>query len=150
MKAGFDVVGLPVVAACGRQIGSVRDLVLDDYGRQVLGLSFQGSLRRKQLFFLSLRDVQAILHDRVVLGTDTPPTGPPPHADGSLAGKAAISTRGCYLGTVGDIYFDERTGAISAFEVVRGDEARRRHLSRIIPAKAHVATADVMVIDNSR
>jgi uncharacterized protein YrrD len=148
MKAGFDVVGLPVVAACGRQIGSVRDLVLDDDGRHVLGISFQRSRRRKRLRFLSLQDVQAILHDRVVIATDTPPTGAPPHADGSLAGKAAITTRGRYLGTIGDIYFDERTGAISAFEIVPSEDTRGRHLSRIIPARARVATADVMVIDH--
>lgn len=147
MKAGFDVVGLPVVNAGGHQLGSVRDLVLDDEGRQVLGMSFRRGRLRKRRLFLSLHNVQAILRDRVVV-TREPAASAPPRANGSLAGKAAVSRDGRYLGTVCNIYFDERTGAVSAYEVVRTHRRRGRYPSTVIPATARTAIRDVMVVDH--
>ena len=145
MKAGFDIVGLPVMDVTGHTMGTVRNLVLDDEARQVLGISIAGRWRPSPQRFLSWREVETVLGDRVVVRAAAPPAALPPCADQALAGKAAISRTGHYLGAVANIYFDEVTGAISAYTLARNDRAA---LSKIVPATARVTIADVMVIDH--
>jgi uncharacterized protein YrrD len=147
MKAGLDIVGLPVMDVTGHTMGTVRNLVLDDEARQVLGISIAGRWQPGRQRFLSWREVETILGDRVIVGPAAPPAVPPPCADQALAGKAAISRTGHYLGAVANIYFDEATGAISAYTLARTGRARRTALSKIVPATARVTIADVMVID---
>jgi uncharacterized protein YrrD len=147
MKAGFDIVGLPVIDVTGHTMGIVRNLVLDDDARQVLGISVAGRWRPSRQRFLSWREVETVQSDRVIVGPPAPPAAPPRCADQALAGKAAISRTGHYLGAVVNIYFDEATGTISAYTLARTDRARRPALSKVVPATARVTVADVMVID---
>jgi uncharacterized protein YrrD len=145
MKAGLDVVGLPFVDADGQHVGRVRDLVLDDGGRQVLGVVFERGWLCRRRHFVPLQNVHAIRDDQVVAALDSSATTPE-HANGSLTGTVAVSRLGRYLGVVGDVYFDERTGNISAYEIVRPERSSRWGGRRIIPAAACPAIADVMVV----
>jgi hypothetical protein len=97
-KAGLDVVGLPLVTGDGHQVGTVRDLVLDDGGRQVLGVMLERGWLRRRRQFVALDQVHAIRRDRVVAHGDRPEAAPPPHANGSLTGKLAVSRTGAALG----------------------------------------------------
>ena len=47
---------------------------------------------------------------------------------------------------LGDVYFDERTGEVSAYEIVRPDRPSGSGGRRIIPVEACPAIADVMVV----
>jgi uncharacterized protein YrrD len=145
MKAGLAVVGLPLVAGDGHRVGTVRDLVLDDGGRQVLGVMLERGWLRRRRQFVALDQVQAIRRDRVVARADEP-AGSPPRANGSLTGKLAVSRSGRYLGIVGDVYFDERTGKVSAYEIVQAERPSGAARRRIVPAEACPAIADVLVV----
>jgi uncharacterized protein YrrD len=148
MKAGLEVVGLPLVTGDGHQVGTVRDLVLDDGGRQVLGVMLERGWLRRRRQFVALHQVQAIRRDRVVAQGDEAEGAPPPRANGSLTGKLAVSRTGRYLGVVGDVYFDERTGEVGAYEIVRPERPSGAASKTIVPAGACPAIADVLVVSD--
>jgi uncharacterized protein YrrD len=148
MKAGLDVVGLPLVDGNGQQVGRVRDLVLDDRGRQVLGVMLERGWLRRRRQFIALHDVQAIRRDRVV-ATPDPYAAPPERADGSLTGKVAVSRVGRYVGVVGDVYFDERTGEVTAYEIIPPERQSGQRRRKIVPVEACPAIADVMVVSEA-
>jgi uncharacterized protein YrrD len=84
----------------------------------------------------------------VVAPGDEPEAAPLPRANGSLAGKLAVSRAGRYLGVVGDVYFDGRTGEVSAYEIVQPERPSGAARRRIVPAEAWPAIADVLVVSD--
>jgi uncharacterized protein YrrD len=148
MKAGLDVVGLPLVDGEGHRVGTVRDLVLDDGGRQVLGVMLERGWLRRRRQFVALDQVQSIRRDRVAAQRDDPEAAPPPRANGSLTGTLAVSRAGRYLGVVGDVYFDERTGEVGAYEIVQPERPSGAARKRIVPTEACPAIADVLVVSD--
>jgi uncharacterized protein YrrD len=70
-KRATNVIGRPVVSAeSGKKLGTVADLLLDDGGRQLLGLVVQhGPFRHEDV--LLVESVQSLGSDAVVSRSDT-------------------------------------------------------------------------------
>jgi uncharacterized protein YrrD len=120
--------------------------VLDDGGRHVLRVTVERGWLRRYRQFIALPRLQAIRRDRVVATSHGPEATPPPPANGSLTGTVAVSRIGRYLGVVDDIDFDERTGEISAYEIVQPERPSGQGRRRLIPAGACPDIADVMIV----
>src|SRR5205807_2720627 len=54
--------------------------------------------------------------------------------DGALVGARMMTTNGCDLGVVADVYFDEETGAIEGYEVSGGVFGDASHGRTFVPA----------------
>ena len=69
-KRATDVIGRPVVSAdSGKRLGTVGDLLLDDHGRQLLGLVVKhGAFRGEDV--LLVESVQSLGTDAVVSRSD--------------------------------------------------------------------------------
>jgi uncharacterized protein YrrD len=69
-KRASDVIGKPIVSAdSGKKLGTVGDLLLDDHGRELLGLVVRhGALRREDV--LPVEAVQSLGADAVVSKSD--------------------------------------------------------------------------------
>ena len=69
-KRASDVIGKPVVSAdSGRKLGTVGDLLLDEHGRELLGLVVRhGALRSEDV--LPVEAVQSLGTDAVVSKSD--------------------------------------------------------------------------------
>jgi uncharacterized protein YrrD len=151
MKAAFDIVGLPVRDEAGRLVGSVRDLLFDDAGRRLIAVVLRRGFLRPREEVLPFEQVRAIRKDRVIAAdqteerTATPPGGA---ASDSLEGKHVVSRAGRFLGLVQDVYVDERTGQVQAYEVARriGKAARRPILISVDTAPI---IGDVIVVPDA-
>lgn len=147
MRAGFEVVGLPVYDQRGRQTGTVRDMLFDDAGQQVIGMLVERGRVRSRTEVIPFRQVQVIRSDAVIAGTAAAAaldTGM--RADGSLQGKIVVSQVGQFLGTIHDVYFDEQTGAVHAYEVAAPSGAGAGPRRMLIPTHNGPSIGDVMVV----
>lgn len=69
-KRATDVIGRPIVSAeSGKKLGTVSDLLLDESGRELVGLAVtHGALRREAV--LPIASVQSLGSDAVVSRSD--------------------------------------------------------------------------------
>lgn len=127
VKAG-EVIGRPVVVReGGKEVGKVRDLVVDQSGRQVLGFVIsEGMLRITKV--ASWSALQAIGPDAVILGSaeSVVKAGQVPEIKRildqgtSIRGLRLQTTAGKELGKIEDFRFDERTGLVEGYELSGG------------------------------
>lgn len=126
MRFSRDICGLPVIhAANGRELGKVRELLLDEYGRSVVAFLVEGSgwLPQRRLF--SFRDIVGLGNDAVMVSRDgKPPAGEPPLYDerptSRVLGMRVISADGNEIGIVEDILFEEETGRVTGWRLSTG------------------------------
>jgi uncharacterized protein YrrD len=127
IKAG-EVMGRSVtVREGGQEAGKIRDLVVDQTGRQVLGFIVAEGLF-KGTKVAPWAALQAIGPDSVVLSARSSIVKLAEAADikAALDSKTSIrglrlqTTEGKDLGTVEDFYFDEVSGAVDGYEISGG------------------------------
>ncbi len=128
MQKASEVIGRTVaVREGGETVGKVKDLVVDQSGRQVLGFVVAEGLF-KSTKVAPWAGVQAIGPDAVVLGTagdvvkasDAPDIKSVLDTELSIRGIRLQTTAGKELGKVEDFQFDERTGAVLGYELSGG------------------------------
>jgi uncharacterized protein YrrD len=120
MKAGIELLGQNVVdVTSGRSLGSVADLLFDDDGSRVTGLVIERRwLPRRTV--VPFEEIYMFRHDGIVAAARRQrrqrATSDSANA-GALEGKPIVSATGRLVGTVRDVYFDEATGRVVAYEV---------------------------------
>ncbi len=145
MTASLDVVGLPVLDGSGRVIGSVSALLFDDRGRRVTGLLLVRA-RRRRARFLPFAHIRKIRPHELIAASALPVPQPP--GGSSVRSCLVVAQSGEYLGTVCDVYFDERTGEVKALDVAEGDGDRVAPRRRLIAADTRPAITDVRIVRN--
>ena len=127
VKAGELIGRSVIVREGGRQAGKIKDVVIDQSGRQVLGFVIHEGLL-KSTKVASWAALQAIGPDSVVLNASgsVVKAAEAPEIKGvldkqlSIRGLRLQTTEGKELGKVEDIHFDERTGAVEGYELSGG------------------------------
>ena len=127
VKAG-ELIGRSVIAReGGRQIGKIKDIVVDQSGRQVIGFVIsEGVLKGAKV--AAWASLQAIGPDSVVLNaaSSVVKAAQAPEIKGvldkelSIRGLRLHTTEGKDLGKVEDFQFDEHTGAVQGYELSGG------------------------------
>jgi uncharacterized protein YrrD len=127
VKAG-EVIGRSVVVReGGQEVGKIKDLVVDQPGKQVLGFVIsEGLLRGAKV--APWAALQAIGPDSVVLNSagSVVKAAQAPEIKGvldkgtSIRGLRLQTTEGKELGKVEDFQFDEHTGAVEGYELSGG------------------------------
>ncbi|MFH0914983.1 MAG: PRC-barrel domain-containing protein [bacterium] len=127
VKAG-EVIGRPVIVREGGQaVGKIKDLVVDQPGKQVLGFVISEGLL-KSTKVAPWTALQAIGPDSVVLNAagDVVKAGQAPDIKSvldkgkNIRGLRLQTTEGKELGKVEDFQFDEHTGAVEGYELSGG------------------------------
>lgn len=125
MRFSRELTGLPVIhAKTGRELGRVREWLLDRCGEKVAGFAAEGSgwLPGRKVF--SFQDIASLGKDAVLVNRDGQPATEPPLLDGHatcrVLGKRVLDGRGSELGVVEDVLFDERTGHVSGWRLSSG------------------------------
>jgi uncharacterized protein YrrD len=128
LQKASEVIGRAVVVREGGQaVGKIKDLVVDQSGRQVLGFIIaEGLLKGTKV--APWTGVQAIGPDSVVLATvasivkleEAPDIKSVLDKDLSIRGLRLQTSAGKDLGKVDDIQFNEGTGAVLGYELSGG------------------------------
>jgi uncharacterized protein YrrD len=156
MKAGADVLGMPIKANDGRRIGTVTDLVFDDQCSRVLGLVMRCGYVFRTRQVVSFSEVQDI-SPSAVLVADANPRRPNPDEVASLGadrrsmqGKAVVTRQGGrYLGSVRDVLFDETNGRVLALEVAYPSTSAIGGRRTAIPAHLTYVIPDGVVVSDA-
>jgi uncharacterized protein YrrD len=123
-----EIIGRPLVIREGGQaVGKIKDLVVDEYGKRVLGFVVAEGLFKTTRVAL-FASVQTIGPDSVIVGTaegvvkvaDAPDIKSVLDKNQKLRGVKVQTTGGKDLGEVNDFDFDESTGAVLGYELSGG------------------------------
>lgn len=129
MRKGSDLIGKPVVSFdSGERFETVRDIIFDDLNNMILGFVVDEGGWFSGARVLPLKRVQTLGTDTVIVPNkqsvilaDTEPAFQKILArDNKLIGTKIVTTDGRDLGTLVDLYFDEKTGAIEGYEASGG------------------------------
>ncbi len=128
MVKASDLLGRSVVSReGGRELGRVKDLVVDDSGHRVLGLVVaEGMLRGAKV--ADWRAVQAVGPDSVVLDSarsvvsaaDAPEMKSVLDRKTRIRGLKLHTTAGKEIGRIDDFQIDEATGEVIGYELSSG------------------------------
>lgn len=157
MRFSREITGVSVVhAASGRELGRVREWLLDENGEAVVAFVAEGGgwLPQKKIF--AFRDILGLGNDVVIVAREgVPPQGEPPAIDGHptnrALGKRVLTASGNELGVVEDILFDESTGKITGWRLSSGlidDILSGRPIMEQQPLLS--IGEDVLIIDNQQ
>jgi uncharacterized protein YrrD len=125
MRKGRDIIGKPVVSYdTGEKFDRVQDLIFDQNSNRLLGFLLDEAGWFKDARVLPFAEIQAIGADAaivssknvVVRGSDIQPIATILEHNTILKGTRIMTTDGRDLGTLIDLYFDERTGVIEGYE----------------------------------
>lgn len=128
MQRGSDVIGRSMIAReGGANVGKVKDIVVDEAGRRVLGFVVDEGLL-KHTTVVPWGAVQAMGPDAVVIASlaSVVKAEEAPEIKAVLDKKLVIrglnlqTTTGRRLGKIDDFRFDESTGAIEGYELSGG------------------------------
>jgi uncharacterized protein YrrD len=123
-----EILGRPLVVREGGQaVGRVRDLVVDESGRRILGLVVSEGLFKTTRVAL-YASVQAIGPDSVIIGTAdgvvkaaaAPDIKSVLDKNQKIRGVKVQTTGGKDLGEINDFEFDDSTGSIVGYELSGG------------------------------
>ncbi|MDP9314227.1 MAG: PRC-barrel domain-containing protein [Chloroflexota bacterium] len=129
MRKGSDLVGKPIVAFdTGEEFERVQDLLFDQHSNQLLGFLVDEGGWFSSARVLPLENVQTIGPDAIIVpsktaianATQVPAINRVLERNNVLKGTKIMTTDGRDLGTMADLYFDERTGAVEGYEVSGG------------------------------
>jgi uncharacterized protein YrrD len=146
LRFSRDVTGIPVIdAASGRELGKVREWLLDEHGRTVLAFVAEGEggwLARKKFFPFN----QVVgLGDEVVVVESQGEAQKPVDAR-SILGKRVRSAAGHELGVVEDVLFDEETGSIRGFRLASGLIDDLLSGRRVMDIKARISMDEAVLV----
>ncbi len=129
MRKGRDIIGKPVVSYdTGEKFDRIQDLIFDQNSNQLLGLLVDEAGWFKDARVLPLLEIQSIGADAVIVSSknvvvrvsDVKPVATILEHNNILKGTRIMTTDGRDLGTLIDLYFDERTGVIEGYEASGG------------------------------
>jgi uncharacterized protein YrrD len=128
MAKASDVVRRNIMArSTGQAAGKIKDVVVDQPGRQVLGfLVGIGALKGERV--VPYAEIQALGQDSVIVNApeslvkaeQAPDIKAALTRSGSIHGLRVQTTNGKDLGRIEDISFDDKTGLISGYELSGG------------------------------
>ncbi|HHX73508.1 MAG TPA: hypothetical protein GX699_01225 [Firmicutes bacterium] len=118
---GFAVIHLP----SGREVGKVREWLLDEHCETVVALLVEGGGWLPQRRLIPFAEIAKIGTDAVLVdGTGLHLTGDPPLVGGRATcralGKRMLSAGGEELGIVEDFLFEEETGRVTGWRLSSG------------------------------
>ncbi|NLM52232.1 MAG: hypothetical protein GX197_05375 [Firmicutes bacterium] len=126
MKFSRETVGLPVMHFdSGRELGKVREWLVDESGQVVIALVIEGGGWLPQKRIIPYREILSVGPDAIMVNAvGEYASGDPP----SLAGQATrrvlgmrlLAAHGEELGIVEDILFDEESGRITGWRLSSG------------------------------
>lgn len=125
MQKVSEVIGRAVVSSeGGERIGRVSDVLLDPGSRRVVGLVLAGGVFKSE-HVLRYADVQTLGRDAVIArGSDGVLDAEAWRLQGvealrasTLTHKRVLTTGGRHLGEIDEVFVDDQTGAVEAFEV---------------------------------
>ncbi|RJF71387.1 photosystem reaction center subunit H [Deinococcus cavernae] len=156
MIKGKEILGRNIVAiSTGEKVDSVRDVVFDHQGNQVLAfLVDEGGWFRaaKAVPFERVRSIgeHAIMiasADDVTSSRDDGRLADALESKTSLLGMTLLTTDGQNLGKIADVYFDENTGRVVGYEATGGLFADLSSGRAFIPAPSDVQIgADAAIV----
>jgi uncharacterized protein YrrD len=129
MRKGRDIIGKPVVSYdTGEKFDRIQDLIFDQTNNRLIGFLLQESGWFRDARVLLLGEVQAVGADAVIVSTKDAVVEARQiqvvadilKRNNILKGTRIMTTDGRDLGTLIDLYFDERTGAIEGYEASGG------------------------------
>lgn len=129
MRKGSDLIGKPVIAfGTGVQLEKVHDLVFDQNSNQLLALVVDDGGWFSSARVLPLQNIQTIGNDAVIVPSEAsilaaeqvPSVQRILERNNILKGTKIMTTDGRDLGTLADLYFDEKTGAVEGYEASGG------------------------------
>jgi uncharacterized protein YrrD len=129
MRKGRDIIGKPVVSYdTGEKFDRIQDLIFDQNSNRLLGLLVDEAGWFKDARVLPLVEIQSIGADAVIVSSknvvvrvsDVKPVATILEHNNILKGTRIMTTDGRDLGTLIDLYFDERTGVIEGYEASGG------------------------------
>lgn len=129
MRKAKDMLGKPVVRFdTGERRWRVRDVLISDDGGRFLGLLVREGAWLTPPVLIPMDRIQALGPDAVVVpskdafttGQRIPELKSVLRSRHALVGTRLLTTDGKALGTIADLYFDEKTGAVQGYEVSGG------------------------------
>jgi uncharacterized protein YrrD len=129
MLKGRDILDKPVVSYdTGDRFDKVKDLVFDQNSNQLVGLLLEEGGWLSSAKVILLKDVKAIGPDAVIVpskdcvisANEITVIEQILKHNNILKGTRIMTTDGRDLGTMVDMYFDERTGSVEGYEVSGG------------------------------
>ncbi len=146
---GNDVIGLKILSLKqGKQIDDVSDLVYDPQSHQVKALIVDKGGWFSDAKLILYKDVESIGKDAVMVKTTdvvrkasdiSERVESIAKADNYLTKTKIVTESGTDLGTVSDIYFDDKTGRVEEFEVSQG-------IRNLQSGKKRVRVSDIVTI----
>lgn len=126
MRFSREILGTPVVhTKSGRELGKIREWLLDSRGEAFVGFVAEGSGWITQRRVFPYGDILRLGRDAVLVASDGHhPTGDPPLLDGDqtcrIVGKRVLSADGQELGVIEDVLFEESSGRIAGWRLSLG------------------------------
>ncbi|MBW4469099.1 MAG: PRC-barrel domain-containing protein [Stenomitos rutilans HA7619-LM2] len=125
MRKGSDVIGKVVVTYdTGLRIERIQDLIFDQESNQILGFLVQEKGVFRDARVILLEEVMAIGADAVVVASQASVIKAHKHPEikailrhnNVLKGTRILTTDGLNLGTLVDLFFDNRSGTVAGYE----------------------------------
>ncbi len=129
MRKGNEIIGKTVVSYnTGRRIDIVKDLIFDQNSNRLLGFLIKEGGWFSSPRVLLLSDVLAIGADAIIISSkdnifeakQVPDIARILEYNNVLKGTRILTTDGRNLGTMVDLYFDDKTGMVEGYEVSGG------------------------------
>jgi uncharacterized protein YrrD len=129
MRKGNEIIGKTVVSYnTGRRIDIVKDLIFDQNSNRLLGFLIKEGGWFSSPRVLLLSDVLAIGADAIIISSkdnifeakQVPAIARILEYNNVLKGTRILTTDGRNLGTMVDLYFDDKTGMVEGYEVSGG------------------------------
>lgn len=129
MRNGKGMIGKPVVAFdSGEKFNTIVDLIFDQQNNLLLGFLVDEGGWFSNALVLPLSNIQAIGNDAVIVpsrdvissASEIPEIQNILEKDNVLKGTKIMTVDGRDLGTMTDLYFDDKTGVIEGYEVSGG------------------------------
>jgi len=129
MRKGSDLIGKPIIAFdSGERLENIEDLLFDQNSNQLLGFLVDEGGWFSTARVLPLENVQSIGQDAIIVpskntivnATQVPAINRILERNNVLKGTRIMTTDGRDLGTMADLYFDERTGQVEGYEASGG------------------------------
>ena len=150
-----DFLGKPILSADnGEKVGTVADVLVDAGASRIVGVIVGGGLMKSEQV-LPYEDVQVMGGDAVIARTRDHIVGAREwHEGGSDATRAnsykdrrVITTAGRELGSVRDLYVNDRTGAIEGYDIAGPAFSRLVERRSPLPQSAGVTVGpDALIV----
>lgn len=155
MRRVSEYVGKPIVSAdSGEKVGTVADVLVDAHAGRIIGLVIGGGILKSE-HVLPYADVQAMGNDAVVARSrehvmsarEWHESANDAARSSTFKNKRVITATGRELGAVRDLYINEQTGVVEAYDVAGPAFIRLVERRNVLPQSGAVAVGpDALVV----